>query len=219
MSFRIKYQNNVANTSLIDLSVSYNLRYILSLSLFLLSINPTIGVYIIQFLAFLNDSYPYVNTKTAYKNYYITNPIDPGQIPSWINGLTQTVLRSQVGTFTELPSPSDWGPIYWKFLSSIAGDENAKIFVSTVLPYMLPCDKCKANLLAYLITNPIDVTTDLNEWLKELQISITSNQNHKIASNSTIPIPMGSSALLTLSLFSFGNIQSKAGKFKKRCNC
>jgi hypothetical protein len=83
------------------------------------------------------------------------------------------------------PENDQWGPVLWKLLHSLAEHAGEPIQRNTagfadekrqwmnlvsVLPKMIPCDKCRAHCAEYLEHVPFDLKTvpddELHEWIR-----------------------------------------------------
>ena len=84
--------------------------------------------------------------------------------------------------------PSVWGRPAWEFLRNCAeacdspSAPQYEAFIQ-LLPYVLPCAKCRAHAKAYIEANPVD-TSDLRGWLSRFEAHVSQQ---KKAPNSTSP--------------------------------
>ncbi len=153
---------------------SHDLRYVISLAAAVASKDV-----MREFLQTVYAFYPYSNTVDAFRIFFDEQQgtLDTESIVGWVDRLFRRVYSTSIQIFDPLPEPTEWGPVYWRLLFSLqavsAPATTGKFFISfliDVLPYILPCDKCREHLLKYLEEHPIDGSIFL--WLTELRIAI-----------------------------------------------
>ena len=85
--------------------------------------------------------------------------------------------------------PSTWGRSAWDFLHSCAqacDAPSAPHYEALVhlLPYVLPCEKCRAHAEAYIATNPPDLS-DLRGWLRRFEDHVSEQKRPPAAARSS----------------------------------
>jgi len=74
-------------------------------------------------------------------------------------------------------NPKIWGPDGWSFLKSCShacDQESLPHYVSLVslLPHVLPCEKCRFHAAAYIDENPPGNSPDLVRWFEDFESAV-----------------------------------------------
>lgn len=87
--------------------------------------------------------------------------------------------------------PSVWGRPAWQFLEACAEACDApsaphyEAFVR-LLPYVMPCEKCRLHAAKYIEEHPPD-TADLKGWLRRFQEHVSQQKQRTAPSSAPLP--------------------------------
>lgn len=186
-NFRIRY--NLSLISPVNDAVNmiaYDLLFILAiLTDSRYSFSPS---YITSFLIFLYNVYPYRLVGMFHIFYNINYPLINDPI-TWIGNFFTALVKFSMAIFAQPLTPQEWGPSYWKFLFNVVHNYDKTMhdlivnFLTRTLPYLLPCPKCQADYLTYIVSNPIG--PDTATWLQTLRESIRARN---LMLNTPVPV-------------------------------
>jgi hypothetical protein len=88
--------------------------------------------------------------------------------------------------------PKEWGGSAWKFLQSCAeayDDSCADSYITlmSLLPTVLPCEKCRLHSADYIEANPVD-TGDLKGWLDRFRNAVAARTKGVVYNPSTLEL-------------------------------